>query len=200
MQDPRTDPRDRAARPGTATPALLALALGLALGALPRCSGGPPPDEPRPLPEGDAGPIVEPPPDGPAFTACPESPEAATITRAELTAFLDMTFPVFTGRVRVSAVLDRQGAGARLLGWRIVSIDPELRCGPLGVREGDVVASVNGLPIAMPEEAQAAWDSLYEATSVTLDIIRGGVEEPVTVTVIDEPIAITNDGVTHPAP
>ncbi|MBI5489573.1 MAG: hypothetical protein HY905_19730 [Deltaproteobacteria bacterium] len=200
MKDPDIDPRDRGPRPGPASLALAALALAFSLGALLRCSGGPPPDEPRPVPEGDAGPIIQPPPDGPAFSACPEPVAGATITRAELTAFLDTTFAAFTGRVRVSAVLDRQGAGARLLGWRIVSIDPELRCGPFGVREGDVVTSVNGLPIAMPEEAQAAWDSLYEATSVTLDVIRGSVEEPVTVIVIDEPVAITNDGVTHPGP
>jgi len=200
MKNPRNDPRGRGSRPGPATSALAVLTLALSLGTLPGCSGGPPPDEPRPVPETDAGPIVEPPPDGPAITACPEPPEGASITRAELNAFLDMTFAAFTGHVRVAAVLDRQGAGAQWLGWRIVSIDPSMRCGPFGVREGDVVTSVNGLPIAMPEEAQAAWDSLYEATSVTLDVIRGGVEAPVTVTVLDVPVAITNDGVSRPTP
>ena len=198
MQDSPSAPRDRGAPARPARPHAWLLALLAA--PLLRCSGGPPPDEPRPVTTADAGPVVTPPDDGPAFTACPEVVQPVTVTRTALAGFLDMTLHAFTARVRVAPVLDRAGAGARFLGWRVVAIDPELRCGPLGIREGDVVTRVNGLSIETPDEAQAVWDSLYEATSIAVGIIRGGVEEPVTLTVGDEPVAITNDGVSRPAP
>ena len=191
-------PRYPAARPRPSTS--VAFVSALLAAAFIRCSGGPPPDEPRPVTTADAGPVVAPPDDGPAFTACPAVPEPTTVTREELTEFLDTTLHAFTARVRVGPVLDSQGAGAHFLGWRIVAIDPALRCGPLGIREGDVVTTVNGLSIQMPDDAQAVWDSLYEATSITVGIIRGGVEDPVTISVSDEPVAITNDGVARPAP
>ena len=198
MPDWSIRPRYPAAPPRPST--RIAFVCTLLAVALLRCSGGPPPDEPRPVTTADAGPVVAPPDDGPAFTACPAVPEPTTVTREELTEFLDTTLHAFTARVRVAPVLDSQGAGARFLGWRLVAIDPDLRCGPLGIREGDVVTTVNGLSIQTPDEAQAVWDSLYEATSITVGIIRGGVEDPVTISVSDEPVAITNDGVARPAP
>jgi hypothetical protein len=177
---------------------LVAVALAAAAAG---CPSHPPPDEPHTYAGApDAAPADNPPTDAPAFGGCPDPTGPATVSRTELTAFLDGTLQALLGRVRISPVLDRQGPGARFLGYRIVAIDPELRCAVFGLREGDVLVAVNGRSIERPDETLDLYESLYEATEVRLTLLRGGIEQEVAVTIADDPVRIDNEGVSPAVP
>jgi hypothetical protein len=196
---PLDDPapvRTRPAGRGTLPCALALLAAGWA------CTGHPPPaDEPTPTvePPDAAEATVEPPVETP-WTACPAGGGVTAVPRAELQAFLDRGLPDLLGRVRTAPVLDRQGAGARFLGFRLVALDPDLRCAAFALREGDVLTSVNGRGIERPEDALEVWNGLFEATVITLSLIRGGLPVDVELLITDEPVRIDNDGVAPNGP
>jgi type II secretory pathway component PulC len=131
----------------------------------------------------------------PPFVPCPADAPTTT-TRAELQAFLDRGLPDLLARMHTAPVLDRQGPGARFVGFRLVALADDLRCGPFGLREGDIVTAVNGHGIERPEDALAVWEQLYEATTISLSLLRGGIEQEAVLTVEDEPVRIDNSGVT----
>ncbi|MFT6397147.1 MAG: hypothetical protein ACJAYU_001893 [Bradymonadia bacterium] len=64
-----------------------------------------------------------------------------------------------------------------------------------GLDVGDVVTSVNGHSILMPDGFMDAWDSLSDAESLELEVIRDGVEETLT-----WPIEDTNSAPAASAP
>jgi hypothetical protein len=178
----------------------VALAAAVVVAASLACPAPPPAHEPHAGAADDAGSSAVPRPDEPSFGACPEPAGPATATRAELTAFLDRGLPDLLGRVRTSPVLDRQGPGARFVGFRIVALGPELRCGPFGLREGDVVTTVNGRSIERPDDALDVWNSLFGATEISLTLVRGGIEQQAVLTIVDEPVRIDNEGVSPATP
>ena len=179
------------ARPHVAAAGSLGAALALAL--LPACSNHPPADEPGHGQVHGAPDATSPQPE-PPFVACPDL-GPATATRAELQEFLDRGLPDLLARLHTAPVLDRQGPGARFVGFRLVALADDLRCGPFGLREGDVVTAVNGHGIERPEDALEVWQQLYEATTITLSLLRGGVAQEAVLTVVDEPVRIDNSGV-----
>lgn len=188
----RSCTRTRPAGLGTLPLVLGALATGWA------CSGNPPPDEPHRAPaqpDASSEPVAQPP--DPPWTACPDGDAPSSIARDELQAFLDRGLPDLLGRVRTAPVLDRQGAGARFLGFRLIALDPELRCAAFALREGDVLTAVNGHGVERPEDALEVWNGLYEATSITLSLIRGGLPLDAELLVTDVPVRIDNSGVTR---
>ncbi len=185
-------PRPFRIRPTFSAAAALAAAFAPALALA--CSGNPPAAGPA------HGPVHGAPEAGtaqpePPFVACPPGAPTTT-TRAELQAFLDRGLPELLGRMRTAPVLDRQGPGARFVGFRLVALADDLRCGPFGLREGDIVTAVNGHGIERPEEALEVWQQLYEATTISLSLLRGGVAQEAAITVVDEPVRIDNSGVT----
>ena len=93
-----------------------------------------------------------------------------TIARASLIAVLDAGLGTFLRQVEVTP---RQ-AGDRFVGWQLVQVLDHT--GPLhdvDLAPGDVLLSVNGQPLARPEQAQAMWDSLRTASEVTAQLWRG---------------------------
>ncbi len=124
--------------------------------------------------------------------AAPTGSVPASVPRGELRAFLDRGIPAFLAGVQVEPVFDR--AGARFVGHRVVAISRELRCGPLGIREGDIVVAVNGIGVERPEDAQRIWTALSRIDSIVVSLIRGGREVEVSVAVEDDPASPAGHG------
>ncbi len=59
----------------------------------------------------------------------------------------------------------------KFYGWRVKAINPDW---VLDLVPGDVVRSINGMPIEHPDEADAALKSLEKASSLKIDIERNG--------------------------
>jgi len=53
----------------------------------------------------------------------------------------------------------------------------------VGVRSGDVIRSVNGIPVRSPEDAFKAYQQLGNQSSVQVELERGGSSLSVTVPV-----------------
>jgi hypothetical protein len=144
-------------------PVALTLALAACGGApaRPAAHAGPPPAPPLPptLPATDGAPPV--------------------LARGELDGVLDGGLGRFLGRVDTAPVLER----GRFVGFRLTRLDPPLDRG--GVHVGDVLCRVNGLPIERPEQALVAWDSLRVASSLTLEILRGGARNELRIAIVD---------------
>jgi len=181
---------------------LASLLLPAAVAAGAACSSAPEAAEPRDRtvygrPDEPVPPAVAAPAPG---VAC-NRPIPTSTTRQELRRVLDDGVGRLLAHVRLAPVLDRQGPGARFVGHRIVALDPFVRCGAFGLREGDIVVAVNGHGVERDSDAVEIWEDLYTADSITLSVIRGGVETELRLTVEDEPIRIDNSGVsTIPAP
>jgi type II secretory pathway component PulC len=73
--------------------------------------------------------------------------------------------------------------GGRFVGFRIVSFREEPPA-YLGLRAGDVVARVNGLPIETPDQFFAVFEALKTASEVRFDVVRDGAPETVAVPVV----------------
>ncbi|MDI7268817.1 MAG: hypothetical protein QME96_12570 [Myxococcota bacterium] len=159
----------------------------IAVVVLGACGSGLPPAAEPPR---TAAPVEAPSPVAEA-PVCPGS-VPASVSRSELRAFLDRGIPAFLDGVQVEPVADR--AGARFAGHRVVAISRELRCGPLGIREGDIVVAVNGIGVERPEDAQRIWTALSRADSVVVSLIRGGREVDVSVAVEDDPASPGSHG------
>jgi hypothetical protein len=108
-------------------------------------------------------------------TPRPEAPpgkglRSGTIERAHLVAVLDAGLGRFLSQFEV----EPRQSGNRFLGWQLVQLID--RAGPLhdiDVTPGDVLLSVNGMPVSRPEQAQQVWDSLRTANALTAQLWRG---------------------------
>jgi general secretion pathway protein C len=59
-------------------------------------------------------------------------------------------------------------------GYRVASIRFGSLLDKLGVKRGDVVQTINGLPISDPDRAYQAYQQFKEETSVQIEVLRGG--------------------------
>jgi len=71
--------------------------------------------------------------------------------------------------------------GGEPYGFRVSNVDKESIIYELGVRSGDILRSVNNIPIRTPEDAFKAYQDLQNDPSVEVEIERGG--QPTTLTV-----------------
>lgn len=158
-----------------------------------------PPTGPRPviLPDGGtttttaAGPTAEP-------GRCPPPPDDPAIPRAEVRAVVDAGPAELLARLRTDPVLDRPGPGARFVGFRLLALDPDFRCGALGLREGDVVTAVNGFAVERPEALLELLAALESADRITVSLLRGGLPVEVSARIEDAPVSVGNGGVSAP--
>jgi S1-C subfamily serine protease len=121
------------------------------------CGGSAPP--PAPVPPPVSAPVL----------AAPATP-AGTLRRAEVNAVIDAGFARFLQTLDVEPSLD----AGRFLGWTIVELRSEQLFGGVDLKEGDVVTSVNGLPIERETEAWNAFESLRGADQITVAYARSG--------------------------
>jgi general secretion pathway protein C len=59
-------------------------------------------------------------------------------------------------------------------GYRVASIRFGSLLDKLGLKRGDVVQTINGLPISDPDRAYQAYQQFKEETSVQIEVLRGG--------------------------
>ncbi len=77
-------------------------------------------------------------------------------------------------------------AAGRFHGFRIAALrDPAFWNG-VDLKPGDVVTSVNGLPIERPEQAQAVFESLQEAPELRVTYERDGERRELVYPIVDE--------------
>jgi hypothetical protein len=105
----------------------------------------------------------------PTDTLPPEG-YVGVIDRAGLVLIIDAGLGRFFQKVHVAPELH----SGKFVGFRIASIDPTWSEVPL--QSGDVVQSVNGLPIERPEQAMAAFEQLRGADELVLELTREGVD------------------------
>jgi S1-C subfamily serine protease len=130
------------------------LALGLVA-----CGGSAPPPAPvAPAPAPVAAPVAPP--------ALP----AGTLRRADVNAVLDAGFARFLQTLDVEPNLD----SGRFRGWTIVELRSEQLFGGVDLKTGDVVTSVNGMPIERETEAWDAFESLRGADQIVVAYARAG--------------------------
>jgi hypothetical protein len=65
----------------------------------------------------------------------------------------------------------------KVQGYRIFNIDKESLWATLGIRNGDVVRSINGKPMTSPVSALEAFKQMRGADRIAIDIERGGKEK-----------------------
>lgn len=128
-------------------------------------------------------------------------PQPATVTAPALTAAPARTGEHTVGRSAVLAVVAR-GLGAllqhvdiddkpvfvqgRFHGFAIAKLsDPTYWTG-VDLKPGDVVVSVNGLPIERPEQAQAVLDSLATANELRVALERDGQPRELVYSIVDD--------------
>jgi type II secretory pathway component PulC len=101
----------------------------------------------------------------------PRDLPAGVLRRAALRAELALGISRFLRQVHVEAVT----ANGNFVGWRVLTLfpkRPDVRVQIL--RVGDTVLRVNGKSIERPEAFKEVWDSLNDATELTLEIDRAG--------------------------
>jgi len=172
----------RPARGGVTVGSMRVVLLAAALVA---CGPKVAPPPPPPSFEEDLGPrrVADAPPGDPRRAA--EQPVAAerpvappgkglrtgTIARDRLVAVLDAGPPAFLRQLEVAPKLN----GQLFVGWELVQlVDPHSPLHDVDVAPGDVLLSVNGQPIARPDQLQLVWDSLRTANQLTAQLWRGG--------------------------
>ena len=96
------------------------------------------------------------------------SPYVGVIDREGLQTIVELGLGRFFARVKVSPVLQR----GQFQGFRVTGLDPAWNGG--GVLLDDIVVRLNELPIERPEQAQAAFESLHDASEISVDLMRDG--------------------------
>lgn len=76
----------------------------------------------------------------------------------------------FLGRARVVPYFK----GGQPYGFRVSNVEGESPLFGMGVRSGDVIRSVNGIPVRSPEDAFQAYQQLANQSSVQVELERGG--------------------------
>lgn len=106
----------------------------------------------------------------------PERPPAldedGALLRSALDAFLERGPHAVLGATTLEPARDDGGSP---IGFRIEALHPgsEFITGA-GLAIGDVVSTVNGHSILMPDGFIDAWNSLEDATALTLEVVRNG--------------------------
>lgn len=90
---------------------------------------------------------------------------------------------------RATANLNNLASEARIVpdkkenGFKIFSIRPGSIWQKIGVQNGDVVKSINGIDLSSPDKALEAYSRLRNANKMSLDIVRRGKKETLEYTV-----------------
>jgi hypothetical protein len=104
-----------------------------------------------------------------------------TLYRDEVDAVVDAGLGYFLQHVDVTAQLDN----GRFHGFRIVALQPPEYWSGVDLEKGDVVLSVNGMPIERDMQAFAAFRSLKKADKLEVRYERGGRQRQLVMRIVD---------------
>ena len=118
----------------------------------------------------------------PAPSAAPvASHPTATLARTEVVRFVNAGCWNFLQQVEVEPSLD----DGRFRGWLIVALRPPTFWQGVDLAPGDVVTSVNDLPIERETEAFDAFQSLKTAPALTVAYVRAGAPRRISYRIAD---------------
>jgi len=142
---------------------------------LPSTAAGPSPGAPK---ASGARPLeLRPRPEAAPTTAAAAPMPDGAVSRAEIELLLQRGPGWLMSQVALEPVI---AAGRRFLGFRLVSMfDDGVRVRRSGVRAGDIVQRVNGVPLRTPDDLTKILAGLRQASAIDLKMLRDG--EPVTV-------------------
>lgn len=129
------------------------------------CTNNPPPAEPKR------------PPPPPAQVPVPEG----ALDRGSLEVVLRQGPPWLLERVPVEEVLE----GTKFVGWRVQELPLEWR--GIALQPGDVVTSVNTMPLETPTDFWAAWTSLSVASELKIAYLREGEPQEMSLPIYGQP-------------
>lgn len=144
---------------------LCALVVSIAALAGAGCAEPPPPKEPKP------------PPQEPVAVRVPDG----ALDRGMLEVVLREGPPWLLERVPVEEVLEK----GKFVGWRVQEIPHDWR--GIEIQAGDVVTSVNAMPIETPNDFWAAWTSLSVASELKIAYLRDGEPQEMSIPIYGTP-------------
>ena len=104
-----------------------------------------------------------------------------TLKRGDVVSVIDSGFGNFLQRVQVEPSL----MDGRFRGWTIVDLRPTGFWEAVDLKPGDVVTSVNGLPIERDTEAFDAFESLRTADALAVAYVRDGAPHTLSYRIVD---------------
>jgi type II secretory pathway component PulC len=119
----------------------------------------------------------------PKPTAAVPAPRGAltTLKRSDVVSVIDSGFGNFLQRVQVEPSLTE----GRFRGWTIVDLRPTGFWEAVDLKPGDIVTSVNGLPIERDTEAFDAFESLRTADALGVAFVRDGAARTLAYRIVD---------------
>lgn len=93
------------------------------------------------------------------------------------------------GKFLQRAALDPEIREGAFVGFRIAELRPPAWWQGVDLAPGDVVTSVNGMPIEQPTEAHAAFESLREADQLNVSYLRDGQPRELSYRIIEKAAA-----------
>lgn len=111
------------------------------------------------------------------------APPAGSLWRDEVHATVEAGLGWFLQRVEVEPSLE----AGRFRGFRVVQLKPPDFWQGVDLRPGDVVLSVNGMPIERETQAYAAFQSLKNADELRVRYLRAGRERDLVYRIVDPP-------------
>lgn len=136
------------------------------------CGSSPPEPARAPAPT----PVAAKPAAAPVVAVAP-----TTLKRSDVVHVIDSGFGNFLQRVQVEPSL----ADGRFQGWTIVDLRPTNFWAAVDLKPGDVVTSVNGLPIERDTEAWDAFESLRTAPELRIAFDRNGASHTLAYRIVD---------------
>jgi hypothetical protein len=132
------------------------------------------------------------PTDGPEYPKAPPKaaepvvikdarPPAGSVWRDELMDTLNAGLGAFLQHVEVEPSLEE----GRFRGFRVLELIPAGYWEGVDLQPGDVVVSVNGMPIERETEAYAAFEALRSAKEIRVVVLRAGATHETLVTIIE---------------
>lgn len=88
----------------------------------------------------------------------------------------------------------------RFVGWKIGKIHDRKRFEGLGIGTGDVITSINGMPLERPAHAYEALMSLKTAQSIDIEYLRGGRVMRLSLPIVGEAIKASPEKKTETRP
>ena len=117
-------------------------------------------------------------------TRCAARVGARAVRRSALSRTLDAGLGTWLRGVDIEPKVER----GRFRGWKVRGIYAGDPCwSDIDIKVGDVVNRINRRPIERPEEAQAVWTALRDASEIIVDFSRAGEPQTLRFTVVDDP-------------
>lgn len=114
----------------------------------------------------------------------PQTPPPNTLWRDDVDRAIEGGVGRFLSQhVEVEASLDN----GQFRGWRIVRLWPPDSWTDVDLRAGDVVTSINGMPLERDTQAYEALMSLKKASELRVAYFRGGEERVLTLKIVPRP-------------